>query len=339
MRAQVFALVVSLPLSAFAEGPPALLNATPLPLSGGPGPVSMDYLSYDPATARMWVPAGNTGRVDVIDTRTGKLTPVADFPTLKQTTKRGERTVGPSSATAGVGVVYVGNRADSKVCAVDGKTLSRGGCVALPTSPDGLAHVATTKEVWVTTPRDSSITILDVKKPEAPTIAGKIALPGEPEGYAVDAARGLFYTNLEDKDATLAIDVRTRKIVATWKPGCGEAGPRGLALDVKRRQLYVACTDKAVTLDLAKDGAVRGQIETGGGVDNIDYDAVRRLLYVASGKTATLTIARAGDDGALSRVATALTAQGARVVVLDGAGKAYVADSAGGRLLVVAPPK
>ena len=75
-------------------------------------------------------------------------------------------------------------------------------------------------------------------------------------------------------------------------------------------------------------------------MDNIDYDAARRLLYVASGKTATLTVLRAADDGALTKVATAPTAQGARVVVVDGAGKAYVADSTGGKVLVVAaPPK
>ena len=39
---------------------------------------------------------------------------------------------------------------------------------------------------------------------------------GEPEGFAVDDARGLFYTNLEDKDRTLAIDLKTRQITKTW---------------------------------------------------------------------------------------------------------------------------
>ena len=35
-----------------------------------------------------------------------------------------------------------------------------------------------------------------------------IGKDGEPEGYAVDAQRALFYTNLEDRDRTLAIDVQ-----------------------------------------------------------------------------------------------------------------------------------
>lgn len=322
--------------SASAGASPA---ATPLLLPGAPGPVAMDYLAYDPATARLWVPAGNTGRVDVLDTRTGKLASIEGFATAKRTTPRGERTLGPSSATVGAGTVYVGNRADSQVCAVDGRTLSRGGCATLPGSPDGLAYVAATREVWVTTPHDRSISILDVRRPAAPALAGKLALPGEPEGYAADAERGLFYTNLEDKDLTLVIDARARKVTATWRPGCGEAGPRGLALDAAHHLLLVACTDKVVALATDRDGAVRGQVQTGGGVDNIDFDAARRLLYAASGKTATLTIARVEGSGALSKLFAVPTADGARSVVLDGAGKAYVIDSARGRLLVLTPPK
>src|SRR5262249_37066288 len=35
--------------------------------------VFMDYLLYDPRTNTVWVPAGNTGSVDVIDVASGKL--------------------------------------------------------------------------------------------------------------------------------------------------------------------------------------------------------------------------------------------------------------------------
>jgi DNA-binding beta-propeller fold protein YncE len=244
--------------------------------------------------------------------------------------------MGPSSAAVADGRVWIGNRADRKLCALDGRTLAKRECVTLAAMPDGLAFVPATRELWATTPREKSITIvaLDAKAPTAPAT---VKLDGDPEGYAVDGARGLFYTNLEDKDRTLAIDVKSRKVVATFAPGCGAAGPRGLALDGTRRLLFVACTDGAVTLDLAHDGKVVGRLKTGGGVDNIDYNAERKLLYVASGQTATLTIARVADGGALTEAATAPTAQGARVVVVDGSGTAYVADSLGGRLIVVHP--
>ena len=295
----------------------------------------MDYLAYDAQNDRVWVPAGNTGKVDVIDVKTGKLTAIDGFDTA--TTKGGDgkdRVVGPSSATVGDGIVYVGNRANASVCAIDAKTLEKKGCVVLPSMPDGIAFVSTTGEVWVTTPRDNSITILDVKQKAAPKLSGRLAIEG-PEGYAVDAARGLFYTNLEDLDRTLVIDVKARKIIATWNPSCGKAGPRGLALDPVRRHLFVACAAGTVkTLDAAKDGAVLGEVQTGEGLDNIDYLPSKHLVYAAA-KAGSLVVASDDASGALTKVSGAATAEGTRVVVVDSVGDAYVADSRGGRVIVI----
>ena len=313
------------------------LLATSVALPGGP-PVGMDYLAYDRATGRLWVPAGNTGNVDVVEVATGKVTTVGGFPTAPAR-RPGRPRMGPSSAAVGDGVVWIGNRANNEICAIDAHTLARGPCHRLTSMPDGLAYVAATHEVWVTTPGDRAITVIDVSgKGAGPPVAIKI--DGDPEGYVVDAARGLFYTNVEDKDRTLAIDVRTRKIVASWPAGCGAAGPRGLALDEERRLLFVACTDGAVTRDVGQrsEGKEVGRLKTSGGVDNIDYAPKRGLLFVASGLSGTLTVARVGGTGALSAVTSIPTAQGARCVVVAADGTAFIADSAGGRLMVVKPP-
>jgi DNA-binding beta-propeller fold protein YncE len=310
--------------------------AKSIALPGGP-PVGMDYLAYDAATGRVWVPAGNTGNVDVVDAATGKLTTLGGFATkLASRPGRPPRQVGPSSVTVGDGVVWIGNRGDDSVCAFDRQTFAKGPCAKLAAMPDGIAYVADTREIWVTTPRDGSITIVGVsgKEPSAPAV---IKLDGEPEGYAVEPGRGLFYTNLENRDRTLAIDVKTRKVVASWPTGCGSDGPRGLALDAQHRLLFAACTDGAVSFDLGKSGKAVGRIKTGGGVDNLDYYAGKRLLYVASPRDGKLTIARVADGGALAAVTTAPTASGARNPVVDAKGTAYVADSAGARLIVIAP--
>ena len=66
-------------IAALLAAPPAL-PATGIALPGGP-PVSMDYLASDAQNDRVWVPAGNTGKVDVIDVKTGKLTPLEGFET------------------------------------------------------------------------------------------------------------------------------------------------------------------------------------------------------------------------------------------------------------------
>ncbi|HTP30270.1 MAG TPA: hypothetical protein VMK12_32020 [Anaeromyxobacteraceae bacterium] len=310
----------------------ALVLAAPvelIPLPGGP-PVGMDYLAYDAANSRIWVPAGNTGRIDVLNTQTGKLDVLEHIATAN----RGERTVGASAAAIGDGIAYVGNRADSTVCGFDAKTLARRGCATLSSNPDGLAYIPITKEVWVTTPRDRSIAVLDVKDPAAPRPAAVVNMEGKPEGYAVDRARGIFFTNLEDKDRTVAVDVRGRRVLSTWTPGCGENGPRGLALDEGRHQLFVACTDRLKTLD-ATSGAILAELPTGAGVDNIDFLPSRRLVYAASGREGRLTVAAVGQDGTLKVAFTSGTAVGCRTVIVDNAGTAYLPDARSGRIVVV----
>src|SRR5262245_48045361 len=200
MRSLAFVLAaVSLTLA--AEPAKDAYTVTSVALPGAPaGGLFLDYLAIDRARGRVWVPAGGTGTVAVIDAKTGDLKTVEGFKTQEIERNGTKRSVGPSSATVGDGVVYVGNRGDSSVCAIDAAALTKLGCVTLPGSPDGVAYVAKSKEVWVTTPRDQSIVVLDASNPKAPKVAGSFKLEGDPEGYAVDDAHGLFFTNLEDKD-------------------------------------------------------------------------------------------------------------------------------------------
>ena len=253
--------------AAAADKPAYEVRSLPLP-GGTPAGISMDYIAFDPSTHAVWVPAGNTGLVVVIDSTKGSMRQIAGFPTAEMGTGDRKRIVGPSSVAIGDGVVYVGNRGDSTVCAFDASSLAKGACRKLDSMPDGLVYVGPTKEVWVTTPRDKSIRVLD-----AGTLAekAKLSFDGNPEGFAVDAPHGRFYTNLEDKDRTLAIDLASRKTVATWKPECGEDGPHGLRVDPAAHQLFVACSARAEVMDTEHGGKVLSSIDTGDGVDDIDY--------------------------------------------------------------------
>jgi len=328
---------------------PLKLIARPLLLPGAGGkPVLMDYLAADRGSGRIWVPAGETGSVDVIDVESGSISRVDGFPTLEQDLLGSRWKLGPSSAAIGRDVVYVGNRGDSKICVIDAKMLKRERCISvgpasggLASSPDALVYVASTKELWVTMgapplgipPRRIEITVFDATSPRALRLKDRIPVPGAPEGYAVDERRGIFYTNLEEENRSLGIGVRTHRIVSNWSAGCGKEGPRGLAVADERNFLFVACTDRIVTLDVGHGGAKLSVAEAGAGIDYIDYVASRKQLYVAAGKAALLTVFRVDDAGALTQVGSAPTAKGARVVVADAAGTAYVADSSGGRIL------
>ena len=325
-------VLLALALPSFA----ADYTARTLPLPGGtPAGIAMDYIAFDPATSSVWVP-GNNGSVYVIDAATGKIRQVSGFPTKEVTVRDRKRMLGPSSVTFGGGKVYIGNRGDSSVCVVDPKTAQRGHCEVLTSMPDGLAYVGATKEVWVTTPRDKTIQILD-----AATLKHKetLTFEGNPEGFAVDAKRHRFYTNLEDKDRTLAIDLTSHKTVATWNPACGEDGPHGPRVDEKAGHLFVACSAKLEVLNAGADGAVLSSIDTGNGVDDFDYAS--GMLYAGAARDGKLTIARVDSAGRLSLVATVPTAAGARNPAVAKNGDVYLAHGGGvpsSDLVVVSPP-
>src|SRR5689334_20888399 len=81
------------------------VHALALP-GASPAGILMDYIAFDPSTRSLWVPAGNTGRVVVVDTASGALREIAGFPTAEVGSGDRKRTVGPSSAAVGDGVVY-----------------------------------------------------------------------------------------------------------------------------------------------------------------------------------------------------------------------------------------
>ena len=318
-----------LQLLLLADTPALRLSRAEVELPAARGTVGLDYLAADRASGQVWIPAGQTGLVDVLDVATRTVGTVAGFAAAAP-----DQTRDPSAVSLGEEVAFIGDRGTSQLCTVDKKQLAKLGCVSLAARPDGVQYVATTREVRITTPRDRSVTVVDARSPSRPKLAGRIVLPGSPEGYAVDDARGRFFTNLEDKNQTVALDVRARRVVDTWKLPCGERGPRGLALDRPRQFLFVACTDKILVLDSAHRGRLLSMLQTGAGVDNIDYLERTGNLYVAAGRAERLTVIHVDAKGALSVLATAPTAQGARVVVVAGDGTAIVGDPHHGRVLM-----
>jgi DNA-binding beta-propeller fold protein YncE len=310
----------------------APLTPVAVPLPGMHGSATLDYFAAERGAGRVWIPEGTTGTVYVLDLASKKIASVGGF---------GADRPGLNAVSLGDGWAFVGNRRASELCAVDARLLKKGACASLSASSDGVAYVASTKEVWVTSPGDRMLTIVDVHDPAHPKQTAHVAVPGQPEGYAVDDAGSFFFTNLEDKNQTLVVDVRTRKVVKTWNAHCGAGGPRGLAYDGKRRFLFVACTDGVRALDARPDGggSLLSSLTVGAGVDNIDYLDATGRLYVAAGKASRLSVAEVGSKGQLVQVASTPTAPGARVVVVAADGTAVVGDPTHGGVLVLSPPR
>jgi len=346
-RVILFGVVVTVASLAAA---PVSYSVKKLPLPGANGLVTLDYFAYDPASGRVWVPAGNIGSVDVIDAKTDAITSVEGFTVASVELKGKQRQLGPSSVAVGDGVVYTGNRADSTVCIIDAKALKKGDCITfapvsagMAAAPDGLIYIASTKELWGTSgapplgisAAEPGLKIFSASDPKHLVPAGRIPLPGSAEGYAEDRHHGLFYTNLEESGQTVAIDTRAHKIVSTWK-SCED--PSGVAVDAKRGLVFVACTDHVIVLDTRHGGQKVGSIQVGAGIDNIDYSEEAGLLYAAASDAAVLVVVKVGNDPAKPEmVATIPTVKGARSVIAGANGRAYLIDPYGGAILKVEP--
>jgi DNA-binding beta-propeller fold protein YncE len=345
MKAAAIALMQIALLSATAidaSAANANYELKPINLPGASGPVALDYFASDRATGKLWVPASNTGSVDVIDEATDAISQVKGFAT-GEIERRGRKIkVGPTSASVGDGVIYLGNRAEATLCVVDAKRLTRLECVPVSAdhsvTPDGVVYVAVSRELWVTlrpkagdSAAAKSLEIFDASDPRHLKPKTRISMDGLAEGYAVDNQRGLFYTNVEETGKTVAIDVRTHEVVARWNPGSTDL--QGLALDNARRFLFVACGDHVVNLDAGHDGKITDSITTGPGLDNIDYSADAKLFYAAASQAATLTVADVDDQGRFHLKTTIPTVKGARGVVAGKEETAYLIDPAEGRIL------
>jgi DNA-binding beta-propeller fold protein YncE len=182
------------------------------------------------------------------------------------------------------------------------------------------------------------VVVLDASTPGALPVKTTMHFEGDPEGFAVDDERGVFYTNLEDKDRTLAIDIKSHQVAKTWLPSCGEDGPKGLALDRGRNFVIVACADKVKVLDAGHDGKELSAVATGDGVDNIDYLEARHAVYAGAARAAKLTVAVVDAAGKLTPESVVATVTGARNAVVTDEGVVYLTDAPDGKILVVTPP-
>lgn len=345
----VFACVLSLlSISATPQKSQQKFTVKKIPLPGASGLVMLDYTAFDRSTHQLWVPAGNIGSVDVIDD-SDRVKSIDGFPVVQVEFKGKPRPMGPSSVAIGEEYAYVGSRADSRVCVIDAHTLQRTGCMefapvsaGLAAAPDGLMYIGATQELWATSgappvgvpSADHSLKIFSAAHGATLTPVGKIALPGSAEGYAVDNEHGRFYTNIEETGQTVAVDVREKKIVSTWK-SCED--PSGVAVDSARGFVFVACTDHVIVLDGAHDGRKVASVAAGAGIDNIDY--ADGTLYAAAAEAAQLTIAKIDDHGQPTVLAVVPTTKGTRSVVAGSNGDSYLIDPYGGSILKVSPAK
>lgn len=259
-----------------------------------------DYLTVDPARARLYVTHGT--HVMVIDE--GSDSVIHDIPNtmgvhgvaLAPELGRGFISDGRDST---VTVFALGSDSTLAVWKVTGR------------NPDAIAYDSVTQRVFTFNGASSNSTVLDANTGR---VLATIALDGKPEFAATDG-RGRLYVNIENRSELTAIDTRTLSVLAKWPLSpCEE--PTGLAMDRVRRRLFSGCGNGTLVVSDPDAARVVGTVPVGRGVDAAAFDPGMRLIFAPAGD-GTLTVIREGDGDHYDVVQTVPTQRGARTMALD----------------------
>jgi DNA-binding beta-propeller fold protein YncE len=309
-------------------------SGAPVPLPEGEGGIGFDDLRFSPTLGKVLVPAGRTGRLDLVEPRTSAVTAISGFGGAPS--YGGGHRDGPTSVDEGEGLLFVNDRTAQQLIVVDPKTTAIVARAALAAAPDYVRYVAATHEVWVTEPAASQIEIFALSAGAQPAVSQSDTVPVEngPESLVVDGRRGRAYTHRWQR-STLAIDVKTRKLAGEWLNGC--AASRGIALDELRGFLFAACAEGTVSLlDAEHDGRILSSIARGSGFDVMGYAPRLGHVYVAGGASRSLVVLGVSAAGALSFLGRLGAPASTHCVVADDRGQAWVCDPDGGRMWRVA---
>jgi len=276
-----------------------------------PGDSGWDYITADSEDRRLYVPHGT--ELVVLDLDSGKI-------------------VGKITGLKGVhGVALAREFEHGFISATDPGSVTMFDLQSLAVlnkervgdDPNGIIYDSLTKRVFSADRGSKRVSAIDAK-------TGKIAgtmedLGGRTEHLAADG--GHVFLNMQDVGKLHKLDVRTFKIAETWDltPTCIQ--PSSMDIDTAHNRIFIGCRGggqtqpPAPSLLAVVDGANGKIVATqpiGPGVDALEFDGAKGLIYVSTG----------GGDGALSifhedtpdkysLVQNVKTLPGARTMALD----------------------
>jgi DNA-binding beta-propeller fold protein YncE len=267
-----------------------------IPLGGEGG---WDYLTFDAEARRLYI--ARATRVMVIDVDSSKL--VGEIPN--------------TNGVHGVALVHkfgrgvTSNGKANTASIFDLKTLALIATVKTGGKPDAILFDGFTGFVLTFNGASNDVTLID---PERGVAVGTIALPGRPE-TGVSDGHGKVFVNLEDKNSIAVINIKARKVAATWTlSGCEE--PTGLAFDSANRRLFSGCHNSTLVVVDADSGKNVQKLTIGNHVDAVAFNERKKLVFTSNGE-GNISVIRQESADKYSSYENVSTIQGAKTLALD----------------------
>jgi DNA-binding beta-propeller fold protein YncE len=239
-----------------------------------PGDYGWDYASSDSANRRLYV--GHDEEVVVID---------LDTDTIVGSVGGGADMHGASVAPE-LGRGFISESNPGEVIIFDLKTLERLGEVTVGKDPNLILYDPSTGLVFSADRGDQRVSAIDARTGKLVGAVGN--LNGRTEHGAADG-KGHLFLNLQDKGLLLKIDAEKLTVLNTWSVApCGQ--PSAMDMDKQHERVFIGCRSGAFAAVDGDTGRVITTLPIGPGVDALEFDAAKGLIYVSSG----------GDGGSLA---------------------------------------
>jgi DNA-binding beta-propeller fold protein YncE len=277
-----------------------------------PGDTGWDYITADTTGRRLYVPHGI--EVVVLDLDSGS--------TLgKVTGLKGAHGV---AVAPEFGRGFISATDPGSVTIFDLKTFAVIDRVRVGDDPNGIIYDSKLKRVFTADRGSKRLTAIDAATGK---IAGTIEnLGGRTEHLAADGA-GHVFLNMQDVGELHKLDVQAFKIAETWDlaPMCVQ--PSSMDMDTVHNRIFIGCrgggqTQPPAPTLLAVVNAANGKVVAtqpiGPGVDALEFDAAKGLIYVSTGGgEGVLSVFHEDSPDKYTLVENVKTLPGARTMALD----------------------
>jgi len=286
-----------------AAAPPATYHLIKkIPFGAAPGGTEyFDYITFDPATRRVYLSHGT--EIKIVEADTGK---------VLGTVTGLQRDHGIVALNElGRGFITDGNAGE--VVVFDLKTFKVTGHIKAGGDPDSLLYDPSSKHIFVFNGESKDTTVID---PTTEKVVATIPLGGAPE-QAVADGKGTIFDNLEDKNEVVVLDSQTHKIKARWT--VAPAGqPVSIAMDREHRRLFIGGRNPRMLVVMNADtGKIIGQpFPIGDRVDTNVYDQETGQIF-ASTREGTVHVLHEDTPDKFSLIETVKTEFGAKTMALD----------------------
>ena len=223
-----------------------------------------DYITFDPATRRLYV-SHNT-EVKVVNADTGAI--IGSISDLKR--------VHGIALVSELGRGFLSDGGADEVVVFDMKTLKVTGHIKTGGNPDCIIYDPTSKHIFTMNGKTNDASVID---PATTTVVATIPIGGRPE-YAVADGHGTIYDNVEDKNEVVAIDSMANTVKTHW-PIAPAEGATAIDLDVKHHRLFIGGRNKVQAIMNAENGKIIQTFPIGAGVDTNIFDPETGTLFVA----------------------------------------------------------